>query len=217
MHKGPEILTDNHADLVKKAYTDPVTGLPNRYAQELKFNELVNSGKEFGIIVTDVCNFGIVNNRYDYQEGDDKLNEIGEFLKQKVRKEVDQVSVGRLGGDEFLLLVDLSDRHVPHDDEVTDNRTSEEMSNPERLDVILNRIVEQFAQEDFVKEYNSRSDLKKKEKLGLRGATAVHIPGENFDELKKRARIEKDTAGNYGWARRIAISGLEKALDKLKS
>lgn len=88
------------------ARVDPLTGLSNRR----DFLEKVNVEKdrferekrEFAFILTDIDNFKSFNDKYGHDCGDFVLKQVAEIIKGTVRK---QDSVGRWGGEEFILLL----------------------------------------------------------------------------------------------------------------
>jgi len=86
--------------------TDELTGLKSRRAildsldQEI---DRANRGKiKLCVVYIDVDNFKEVNTDYGHEQGDEVLRKVAEGLKNGTRK---ADSLGRLSGDEFLLLV----------------------------------------------------------------------------------------------------------------
>ncbi len=89
------------------AYSDTLTGLPNR----LKFNEhlthgLEQAGKSGGalaVLFLDLDRFKFINDTMGHEAGDELLGQISQRLKGCVRADD---CVARLGGDEFAVLLD---------------------------------------------------------------------------------------------------------------
>lgn len=92
------------------ARTDPLTGVLNRRALEELFEErleehLRRGGPEFLFVLLDLDNFKDLNDRNGHAAGDLALKEFGRHLRSRLRAED---AVGRIGGDEFVLLLDAS-------------------------------------------------------------------------------------------------------------
>lgn len=85
---------------------DPLTQLPNRRAllNELKQWTANNdrNPSPFAVMMLDLDGFKMINDQYGHSAGDKVLSEIGLRLKQRTRN---NDVIGRLGGDEFLMLV----------------------------------------------------------------------------------------------------------------
>ncbi len=89
------------------AHTDPLTGVLNRRALEERFEESVDAqiasdGPAFLFVLLDLDNFKELNDRAGHEAGDRALKEFGLHLRSGLRAED---AVGRIGGDEFVLLV----------------------------------------------------------------------------------------------------------------
>lgn len=98
------------------AYHDILTGLPNR---QLLCDRLENAvalaerhGHHLGLIFLDIDNFKSVNDTHGHAAGDSLLRRVAERLQRTVRR---SDTVGRLGGDEFLILLP----ELAHPDDVT--------------------------------------------------------------------------------------------------
>jgi len=88
------------------ARTDPLTQLSNRRDFLEKFQQEIirseRSGSPFSVILSDIDDFKNVNDRYGHDCGDFVLVNTAKILKSMIRK---QDSVGRWGGEEFILLL----------------------------------------------------------------------------------------------------------------
>lgn len=95
------------------ANSDPLTGVYNRTAFESEMKKHILSSsdeKESTLIMLDIDNFKIINDKYGHLEGDQVLKQLAEVLKTTFRK---RDLIGRLGGDEFLILLkDLTDHSI---------------------------------------------------------------------------------------------------------
>ncbi len=89
------------------AMHDALTGLANRSLAKDRFSHaLLNSvraGEKLGILLCDLNEFKQVNDLYGHHIGDMFLIEIGKKLTQLVRE---GDTVARIGGDEFLIIVE---------------------------------------------------------------------------------------------------------------
>jgi two-component system chemotaxis response regulator CheY len=92
--------------LEEMAHTDSLTGLPNRRAiEEWAARQLRGAARHgFAIWVAnaDLDNFKSVNDSYGHDAGDRVLQKFAEVLKENTR--ASDIS-GRMGGDEFLLVM----------------------------------------------------------------------------------------------------------------
>lgn len=98
------------AALMHLATTDPLTGLHNRrqisaLAQEL-MQEQRRGRRPFSVVLCDLDYFKAVNDSHGHEAGDRVLRDVGQELSRGLR-EFD--SVGRWGGEEFLLLLPQTD------------------------------------------------------------------------------------------------------------
>lgn len=114
------------------AFTDPLTGLPNRLLLTERINQaisLADRNKEtFAILFLDLDHFKQINDSLGHPFGDRVLIEVTERLKNCIRQ-VD--TAARLGGDEFVLLLQQADANgAAH----CARRVLEELSRPFNLD-----------------------------------------------------------------------------------
>jgi diguanylate cyclase (GGDEF)-like protein/PAS domain S-box-containing protein len=89
------------------AYYDSITGLPNRVMLgELiteKIERVDKNSSKFAMIFMDLDNFKFVNDSYGHVVGDELLVEVGKRLKELSN---DKITSFRLGGDEFITLIE---------------------------------------------------------------------------------------------------------------
>ncbi|MGD9932916.1 MAG: putative bifunctional diguanylate cyclase/phosphodiesterase [Dehalococcoidia bacterium] len=105
--------TARHQSLTKDAYTDALTGLENRnsFTRSLtKVLERVDGNECVALLFLDLDGFKQVNDNLGHAVGDEllravarRLQQVAESVTMKERK--GNVRVGRLGGDEFTMLV----------------------------------------------------------------------------------------------------------------
>lgn len=89
------------------ALTDPLTGLANRRALELSLDRAAMmaaaGGPPFALAHIDLDFFKAVNDTYGHAAGDQVLLRVAEVLRSESRR---QDVVARVGGDEFVLLLE---------------------------------------------------------------------------------------------------------------
>jgi diguanylate cyclase (GGDEF)-like protein/PAS domain S-box-containing protein len=103
--------TAERLDLVEhEALTDTLTGIANRRRLErvlsAREDEQRRYGHSYAVIFCDVDNFKRVNDHYGYEVGDTVLRAIAEALQASTRP---SDTVGRWGGDEFLIIAPAAD------------------------------------------------------------------------------------------------------------
>ena len=100
------------AQLAALSQTDELTGLANRRSLLDQLTALTSIARrhtrQLAVAVVDIDRFKAINDAHGHQAGDEILREVGRRLVARVREED---LVGRLGGDEFLLLLPEVDRH----------------------------------------------------------------------------------------------------------
>lgn len=96
---------EQHVDSAKKeASRDPLTGIANRRAFEVRCGALVEerSGAPLSLVLIDLDRFKDVNDTLGHLVGDDVLKGVVERCRRAVR---DSDLLARLAGDEFVLLL----------------------------------------------------------------------------------------------------------------
>jgi diguanylate cyclase (GGDEF)-like protein/PAS domain S-box-containing protein len=93
------------ADLVRRAFTDALTGLANRHLVmdhlALALRQEVRTGLAVGVLYLDVDHFKEINDTHGHDAGDRVLREIAARLTLGMRS---ADTPGRLGGDEFIVV-----------------------------------------------------------------------------------------------------------------
>ena len=98
-------LREANAALIAHSYTDALTGLPNRRAifenVETLFSLARHLRQKIVVAYIDLDDFKLINDRFGHEVGDQFLIQIGQRL---LRECSDNDILGRLGGDEFLVV-----------------------------------------------------------------------------------------------------------------
>lgn len=96
------------------AFFDPVTGLPNRASLRIDGTEALTSRRsDVVFLFIDLDRFKSINDTFGHKSGDMLLGALAQrlanFFDSRVRSnEINAFRVGRLGGDEFLAILDLT-------------------------------------------------------------------------------------------------------------
>ncbi|HDR2792680.1 MULTISPECIES: putative bifunctional diguanylate cyclase/phosphodiesterase [Enterobacter] len=103
-------LTDNlrqlNRQLELQARFDTLTGLANRHQMDIRLQDCLRSSllnkKQFALIFFDVDHFRRVNDTWGHQVGDELLINVAQRITARLTREM---TLARLGGDSFMLLV----------------------------------------------------------------------------------------------------------------
>jgi len=99
------------SDLRRAAYRDLLTDVPNRRAMHQRFEEEVARARRlnepFGLVLFDVDDFKQINDTRGHHVGDSVLREVARAMEKGKRTED---VLGRIGGEEFLVLLPHHDR-----------------------------------------------------------------------------------------------------------
>jgi len=102
--------------LHRMAMTDPLTGIANRRRIEdlgqPMLDEAIERDESMAVVVLDVDHFKQINDACGHQVGDVVLTRIVGACRDALR-EGDRI--GRIGGEEFVVLLPRADRHVARD------------------------------------------------------------------------------------------------------
>jgi diguanylate cyclase (GGDEF)-like protein/PAS domain S-box-containing protein len=98
-------------NLQHMATHDPLTGLPNRYLMIDRLThtvaQAVRTGSTFAVLFLDVDDFKAINDARGHEFGDLVLQSIGGTVVGTVRA---SDTVARIGGDEFVVIIDALDQ-----------------------------------------------------------------------------------------------------------
>lgn len=174
------------------AYYDSITELPNRVMLSQidaeRIDEAAKNSSKFAMVFMDLDNFKYINDSYGHLVGDQLLLEVGKRLREINN---DKITAFRLGGDEFILLIE----NVDNLDEV------------EQLSSFLNEVVEDPFFVDGHMFYVTHSG----------GIVLYPENGNTFEELLKNADTamyrskESGKATNSFYHAKMGEAAIEKA------
>ncbi|KQZ81701.1 MULTISPECIES: EAL domain-containing protein [unclassified Pseudomonas] len=103
-------LTEANRELTQLALHDTLTGLPNRVLLADRIDQAMSrvngEGGCFALMFIDLDGFKPVNDAFGHHMGDQLLREVSLRLREDLRS---QDTLARIGGDEFVLLVQLTE------------------------------------------------------------------------------------------------------------
>ncbi len=154
------------------AYYDPLTELPNRTLLRDRAEQALNQASRLqagaALLFLDLDHFKTINDSLGHLSGDTLLQEVTQRIRAALRQ---SDTVGRLGGDEFLIMLGRSDAasaaHVAHN--------------------LLNRISQPFVTEGHTLTVTASI-----------GIALYPDDGKDFDELHKNADISMYKAKELG-------------------
>jgi diguanylate cyclase (GGDEF)-like protein/PAS domain S-box-containing protein len=93
------------AELQRQAFTDPLTGMPNRalFIQQVAEAVAASDRSPVTLLLLDLDDFKLVNDNLGHSAGDELLTTIADRLRAQVRP---GDMLARLGGDEFAILME---------------------------------------------------------------------------------------------------------------
>ncbi|QTA79271.1 Two component system response regulator, GGDEF domain-containing [Desulfonema limicola] len=104
-------LKQAYKDIEIAAKTDSMTKLSNRLdiIEKIKYEQrkYQRSGNPFSLILSDIDNFKLFNDKYGHDCGDFILIAVADIIKSGIRK---QDTAARWGGEEFLILLPETDK-----------------------------------------------------------------------------------------------------------
>ncbi|HSV43247.1 MAG TPA: response regulator [Candidatus Bathyarchaeia archaeon] len=92
---------------VQSLDANPLTHLPGNTSIMEKFQEYIDSKKDFAVAYADLDKFKIYNDKYGFEKGDEVIRETARLILEVVRKKAgDESFVGHIGGDDFVFIAD---------------------------------------------------------------------------------------------------------------
>ena len=173
-----------HQMISRQAYSDTLTGLPNRRALDERLEEEVQSARRnnysFAVVMMDLDGFKDVNDTYGHSTGDEVLRLVFNQMARGVRN---TDFLARYGGDELTLILTQSD-----------------ISSAK---IVTEKIVE------GMKKLKYFLPDKKKLKLGISGGIAIYpVHARNGPDLLRAAdaalyQAKKHNRGTFQMARGV--------------
>lgn len=102
-------LEEANAKLAQMAVTDAMTGLFNRGEIQKQISRSVKSDNRVSFVMLDLDDFKSVNDTYGHKEGDNVIRGISKLMTDIVAEMSQSGSVGRWGGEEFMILLQNED------------------------------------------------------------------------------------------------------------
>ncbi|MFZ2989477.1 GGDEF domain-containing response regulator [Ideonella sp.] len=111
LHRQLTLLTDqlkaSNRDLQALSIRDPLTGLTNRRGMDIRLDEELRAARRdqlpLTLLLIDVDNFKLYNDKAGHLQGDVCLRRIGQLLSDTCRRPRDMAA--RFGGEEFVILL----------------------------------------------------------------------------------------------------------------
>ena len=102
-----------HKKLESMASTDVLTGVYNRryffLRAQAEYERALSQNKGFVLLIMDVDNFNVINNRFGHISGDAVLSQLGQILLEVVGK---SGIIGRCEGQEFVVLLPAAEEEA---------------------------------------------------------------------------------------------------------
>lgn len=100
-------LNQHNVTLVMAAIIDGLTGLYNRKEIQSQIEDALSriEKEQFSLVMLDIDNFKQVNDTYGHQEGDTVIVALADILRNRRIGHKQNVSSGRWGGEEFMVLL----------------------------------------------------------------------------------------------------------------
>jgi diguanylate cyclase (GGDEF)-like protein len=173
-----------HQMISRQAYSDTLTGLPNRRALDERLEDEVHSarrnGYSFAVVMMDLDGFKDVNDTYGHSTGDEVLRTVFSQMARGVRN---TDFLARYGGDELTLILTQSDMASAR--------------------IVTEKIIEGMKRLKFA------LPDKKKLKLGISGGIAIYpVHARSGPDLLRAAdaalyQAKKHSRGTFQMARGV--------------
>jgi diguanylate cyclase (GGDEF)-like protein len=106
-----DVLQRERSELQTIAWTDALTGVPNRYFLDQTLTRVwrrdLHSSRPLAVLMIDIDHFKLLNDRYGHPAGDACLRQVARVLQEALVRPGDVLA--RYGGEEFIALVQDAD------------------------------------------------------------------------------------------------------------
>lgn len=99
-------LAESHEEVRRRAESDHLTGLPNRFVLVEGLKKRLAAGDRFALCVLDLDRFKEINDTLGHQSGDSYLQTMAQRLDKVIG---DSGIAARMGGDEFAVVIDRTE------------------------------------------------------------------------------------------------------------
>ncbi|OLN23651.1 hypothetical protein BTO30_03525 [Domibacillus antri] len=180
------------------AYHDYLTGLPNRRSISKTIQAEIDQPQPFALLFIDLNGFKHINDMYGHEKGDELLKKVGKRLQEKIGPEH---FIGRLGGDEFLILK----KGVVSKEEIEQfsDRVLSSFARPIIIDDLTSFTISASIgislypeNGDRLNDLMSMADTAMYEAKRQHGNQYVYFAKEMYTQLERRLTIEQDLAGD---------------------
>lgn len=103
-----EVVTE--LEIRHATYASPLTGLPGNVVIDSEIRRTLESGRQdvSAFVYVDIDNFKALNDAYGFAAGDDVLRLLAELLREIFEPLGDDVLVGHVGGDDFVVVAPVA-------------------------------------------------------------------------------------------------------------
>ena len=106
IYRNQRRTSEARRELRDQAVTDSLTGLPNRFACRVYFNQLIDRKEQFTLVFMDLKNFKGINDVMGRSAGDQVLQAVADRWKSTAETMTGTNNlIGRISGDEFVLFI----------------------------------------------------------------------------------------------------------------
>ena len=155
----------------KEANYDELTGVYNRRAFKKRANKIYYSNKSMFLMLMDVDDFKIINDKYGHLEGDKALIQIAYILNSAINNNHKNYSLARYGGDEFVIVGNIQNKdevaQLINQIEEEEKKYNKETNNKYNIELSIGYAIQNdnhTSVEDLIKEADNLMYAKKRKR-----------------------------------------------------